>query len=497
LATEPTLAEIVSGDVDMFDEEDAEVPTSSVIRANIGQIVLPQQLGIDDAIKVLIAEKEQAGTAFARTFQYRPFDGAHAAQEVMIRVYKSAGLGVSTDQGPFAPPVPPRRHSLTTGLGQHKQVPWGELMFPPLNGRLNFTAVGTEELGPLFRLVVTTHREREKDVEEFFDYIEAELRQNSIYRGKAIDGQDAPDFLDLSGLNESQVVYNEDTATALNANLWAPLKEAELLRSLGVKLRHAVLLEGDYGTGKTLAAFLTAKKAVEEGWTFIYCRPQDNLRQVMSTARLYAPAVVFYEDIDRLADSEDPNKITELLEVFDGIKSKPAEVIAVMTTNHRDRIHKGMLRPGRLDTIVTVGACDHEGAKRLIEAVIQTDLLRDVDLDSAAEQLDGLTPAFVREACDRAVRYGITRVGGKPESLTTEDIRAAAREMQSQRELMLTSEGDKRPETFSTALRKEVGKAVEESLHATTLVDSDNDSLGYIINVHKKDAAILKANGKG
>jgi transitional endoplasmic reticulum ATPase len=36
-----------------------------------------------------------------------------------------------------------------------------------------------------------------------------------------------------------------------------------------------------------------------------------------------------------------------------------------MTTNHKDEIHKGMLRPGRLDAIIEIGAMDRPGVEKL------------------------------------------------------------------------------------------------------------------------------------
>jgi SpoVK/Ycf46/Vps4 family AAA+-type ATPase len=71
-----------------------------------------------------------------------------------------------------------------------------------------------------------------------------------------------------------------------------------------VPLKRGVLLEGPYGTGKTLTAFVTAKKCVENGWTFIMLDRVAALKEALTFARMYAPAVVFAEDIDRSVEGE-------------------------------------------------------------------------------------------------------------------------------------------------------------------------------------------------
>src|SRR6185436_54082 len=97
--------------------------------------------------------------------------------------------------------------------------------------------------------------------------------------------------------------------------VWTLLEHTQRMRELGMPLKRAVLFEGDYGTGKTLGAFLTAQIAVDNGWSFHYCRPgRDNIEEVMQTARLYQPSVVFFEDVDTLTESGDRDTVSRLLD---------------------------------------------------------------------------------------------------------------------------------------------------------------------------------------
>ena len=49
----------------------------------------------------------------------------------------------------------------------------------------------------------------------------------------------------------------------MGANVWSLIRHSPKMRELGLPLKRAVLFEGDYGTGKTLGAFLTAQKCLE------------------------------------------------------------------------------------------------------------------------------------------------------------------------------------------------------------------------------------------
>src|SRR5262245_54811598 len=162
--------------------------------------------------------------------------------------------------------------------------------------------------------------------------------------------------------------------------------------------KRAILLEGPYGTGKTLAAYLTAQIAESHGWTFIYCRPsRDDLGQVMGLARLYQPAVVFFEDIDVMAAGGDVDAVTRLLDMFDGIQAKGTEIVAVLTTNHKERIHKAMVRPGRMDAMVHIGALDRHGIERLIRVTVPEEILAVDDYDAVYRSMEGFLPAFAKE----------------------------------------------------------------------------------------------------
>ena len=126
---------------------------------------------------------------------------------------------------------------------------------------------------------------------------------------------------------------------------------------------------------------------------------------------LYMPAFVFIEDVDIIAAERDPQVVTRVLDVFDGPATKNLPITVVMTTNHVDQIHKGMMRSGRIDAIISIGAMDRPGVEKLAGIVIGDKLADDIDYDAVYAATEGFMPAYVKEGFERAVRYTIARTG--------------------------------------------------------------------------------------
>lgn len=371
------------------------------------KFILPETMdprGGIDFLERHIARNETE-TSFTKTYNYRFNDGCHALDVALKEVFGAAGIGKAIVS--FFGSQPPEMREIRTGLDTTVQVPVGQMDVPMIEGTVTTTMDRHPELGMLFKIDVLTKRKYRSHVEGLFKVVGEVLATQSIYKGKAIDGQDNPEYLDVANLDETKIIFNDSVLRELDASVWSLLEHTDRMKELGVPLKRSVLLEGPYGTGKSSAGFITAKKAIANGWSFILCRPgKDSLDQVMQTARLYQPAVVFFEDIDTLAQSGDSDDVTKLLDLFDGISSKGTELMAVMTTNNVDRIHKGMLRPGRLDSVIHVGELDSGGIERLIRSVVNpVDLDDDVDWSAVADANAGYLPAYIKEGVDRALRY--------------------------------------------------------------------------------------------
>lgn len=442
-----------------------EQPTDSQIETGGSKLSIPSGWTIAKAITTLKAyqESQEQYHNFTRQFRYRPWDGAAAVSRALMRITGSTGVGRAMVS--FFGSQPPQLITINVGSGETLQVPWGEIEVALFEGYVTLGMVDDAEYGPLFSLDVYARKSYAAAIAGFFEVVADELRERSIYKGKAFNGKTDPEFVDLGGVDPRRVVYSEETATQLDANVWAMLRSPDVMRRNKVSLKRSVLLHGPYGTGKTLAAMLTAQVAVQEGWTFIQVRPAlDNIHVAMATARLYQPAVVFFEDVDLIASPEaGQSQVTELLDRFDGINAKGTEILAILTTNNPEAIHKGMVRPGRLDALIEIGPFDEEAVEKMVRILVpEKQLAEDLDWEAIHRAMEGYLPAFVTEAVERTQRYAIARTGGDPEALTTADFVAAAHGLRPQFDLMQgASEKDERVDVETVLAGRLIGDMTE------------------------------------
>lgn len=440
------------------------------------RFVLPESMSgdIPGAVRYLESYEAQQNTehTFTKQFHYRPWDGANAFQNAMMKVFGTTGVG-GTIQTMFGS-IPPEYHTVNSGPGQQIQVPWNRVEFSPLEATFLLHGTYHRDFGPVFAIRVQAPRKFRAHIDALFQVVEEELKTSSIYRGKAFTGGEEPTFLDTTLIDPEQVVYSSNVQVQLETNMWSLLRHTEQMRASGIPLKRSVLVEGPYGTGKSLAGQLTAREAVQAGWTFILCRTgKDNLDEVLQTAQLYAPSVVWYEDVDVVAQGHSDEQISKLLDALDGITAKGTEILAGFTSNHVDKIQKGVLRPGRLDAVIHVGGIDAEGIEKLTRINIPKHLLGDVDFVKVAQAFDGMLPAFVKEAIDRAKVYSISRNQGVPDVITTDDLVHAADGLRPQLELMNRAQEGVQKSRLEETFRE----IVESTVDGMDIVDSDGDRM--------------------
>lgn len=452
---------------------------NDAIRVEGKEFVVPDvyadDLGAAADFLLEVEEEQEKPHMFKRQYKARPFDGAMATMNTLKDLFGSEGVGKSTFNI-FEGTKPPQMVSIPIGPKDTAQAPWGEIKFDLLRGDLHLDSWRHPELGILFELAVVAPKKFKGYVEGLFEAVQHELNMNSIYRGKAIDGQEMPEFMDLSGVDPAEIVYPESVDRQLRAQVWGLIEKYERQKELRLPMKRAILLAGDYGTGKTEAARLTAIRAMsaKPSWTFIHVRPgHDDLGLALSTARLYQPSIVFIEDIDTHAAVGDKDAVSWILEKFDGISSKGTEIMMLMTTNYPKHIVKGMLRPGRMDGIINFEGFDTDAVHKLIEVLVPSELLAEkIDWDHIGKAAGGLTPAFVREMIDRAKRYALDALDDNAAfKLSTDDFADSALGLQEQLKLMNDAGEAKPRDPLSEAFKAQITNVLE----STRFIDSEGD----------------------
>ncbi len=335
-----------------------------------------------------------------------------------------------------------------TGPGQTIQVPWGAFALPGYDGLT--IHVGTHPTKDGFHFCISgSVKKKDKDViDDIVVRIRQNLKTNSIYKGKAISlkfSEDfnpmtfepkdvAPEFLDLTRVDQSELVLSDDIQRMVDDSLFTPVEKTELCKELGIPMRRGVLLAGTYGVGKTLTSQVQALKATRNGWTFIYLKDVKDLAEGLRIARQYAPSVVFAEDIDSVMGGETrDDKMNEILNTIDGIELKGKDVQVVLTTNHVERINRAMIRPGRIDALIEMKPPDAGAAEKLVRVYGKKHIDEKTDLSAVGKLLAGHRPAMIAETVQRAKLSAATRMAVNEDistfKLLASDLEAAAKSM--------------------------------------------------------------------
>lgn len=454
------------------------------------EILLPEGMDCRSGIEALRRKDEEMNqeVQIEEVFDAYPTDGAHALMQSLKAIYGWTNLK-SKKGGFFSPDQPCRMIGVSTGPDSTVQVPWGQIGIPGVDGYLE-TTFKLVKRRPVFMLTGRVKRRHEKEIHKVAETTREYLRENSIYRGAAIkiefpDLEYAtsledfePEFLDVSNVNPDELIFSDDVSDKINSNLFTPIRRSQFCRDAGIPLKRGVLLAGQYGVGKTMTAYVAAKYAAENNWTFIYLKDVNDLAVAIQFARMYAPAVIFAEDLDNaIGTSRRDNDVNEILNTIDGVDSKDSEIIVCLTTNHVDRINRAMLRPGRLDATIKVTAPDANAAIRLVKQYARGRIAEGEDLTEVGELLDGMIPAVIRETVERAKLTAISNLDDAATEtdlqITASDLKVAASTMKDQLDLLEPQTPDMRSdvEKAAGALGE---KVVEAFLSNATPVDGTN-----------------------
>lgn len=424
----------------------AEVAT---IKYHEGELLIPNGMSIEAAVRLLNDRAEYLNTKvnIVDTFDVFPWDGANGINAVLAEKF---GWAQSIPTPGFFGDNPPTMVNIEVAPGVFKDVPWGRFSLPGVAGFIECGS-SNKDGRVVFTLFAQVQRKDEATVRDVFTRLRNYLKANSIYRGQAIKirfrddngdvlGMPAPKFMDTSTISEEMVIYPEAVQEQIRVNLFAPIQRVEDCLANGIPVKRGVLLGGTYGTGKTLAAMVAAKLSVDAGITFIYTSRTDELADAIEFAKQYqAPAsTVFVEDIDRSMDGERSVAMDDILNIIDGIDTKTANIIVVLTTNDLNGINPAMLRPGRLDAVIEVLAPDAKAVEKLVRLYGKDAIEADTDLTEVGTTLAGQIPAVVAEVVKRAklAQLSIQARGTKVQKLTAQSLLTAALSMGSQLALL-------------------------------------------------------------
>ena len=218
-------------------------------------------------------------------------------------------------------------------------------------------------------------------------------------------------FKEVAGLDEEK----EDLEEIVDF-----LKEPQKYTKVGARIPKGVLLVGPPGTGKTLMAKAVAGEA---GVPFFSISGSDfvemfvgvgasRVRDLFEEGKRHSPCIIFIDEIDAVArrrgtgmgggHDEREQTLKQLLVEMDGFGVNEG-IIVMAATNRVDILDPAILRPGRFDRRVVVGAPDVKGREEILKVhAAGKPLGDDIDFKQIAQTTAGFTGAELENLLNEA-----------------------------------------------------------------------------------------------
>lgn len=223
-------------------------------------------------------------------------------------------------------------------------------------------------------------------------------------------------FKDVAGADEEKAELEEIVDF---------LKQPKSYLEMGARIPKGVLLVGPPGTGKTLLAKAIAGEA---GVPFFSISGSDfvemfvgvgasRVRDLFEQAKKNSPCIIFIDEIDAVGrqrgaglgggHDEREQTLNQLLVEMDGFGVNEG-IILIAATNRPDILDKAILRPGRFDRQILVGAPDVKGREEILKVHIKNKPLSDeVKLDVLAKRTPGFVGADLENLMNEAALLAV------------------------------------------------------------------------------------------
>ncbi|PRR80043.1 ATP-dependent zinc metalloprotease FtsH [Clostridium vincentii] len=225
-------------------------------------------------------------------------------------------------------------------------------------------------------------------------------------------------FGDVAGADEEKAELEE-----IVDFLKAPARYIEM----GARIPKGILLIGPPGTGKTLLA-----KAIsgEAGVPFFSISGSDfvemfvgvgasRVRDLFQEAKKNAPCIIFIDEIDAVGrqrgaglgggHDEREQTLNQLLVEMDGFGVNEG-IIMIAATNRPDILDPALLRPGRFDRQILVGAPDVRGREEVLKVHTKKKPLDEsVSLKVLAKRTPGFSGADLENLANEAALLSVRR----------------------------------------------------------------------------------------
>ncbi|MDY6324946.1 MAG: ATP-dependent zinc metalloprotease FtsH [Catonella sp.] len=308
-------------------------------------------------------------------------------------------------------------------------------------------------------------------------------------------------FADVAGLKEEK----EDLEEIVDF-----LKNPKKYSDLGARIPKGVILTGPPGTGKTLLARAVAGEA---GVPFFSISGSDfvemfvgvgasRVRDLFDKAKKNSPCIIFIDEIDAVArrrgtglgggHDEREQTLNQMLVEMDGFGVNEG-IIVMAATNRVDILDPAILRPGRFDRRVAVGAPDVREREEILKVHVKNKPVGDdVKLPEIAQTTAGFTGADLENLMNEAA---IRAAKENRKYINSEDIKKSFIKVGigTERKSHIISEHEKKITAYHESGHAILFHELPDvgPVYTISVIPTGNGAAGYTMPLPEKDEMFL------
>ena len=290
------------------------------------------------------------------------------------------------------------------------------------------------------------------------------------------------------------------------------LKRPSKYIDMGARIPKGVLLVGPPGTGKTLLAKAIAGEA---GVPFFSISGSDfvemfvgvgasRVRSLFEEAKKNAPCIVFIDEIDAVGrqrgtglgggHDEREQTLNQLLVEMDGFAVNEG-IIMIAATNRPDILDPALLRPGRFDRQITVGAPDVKGREEILKVHTRKKPLDEsIELNVLAKRTPGFCGADLENLANEAALLAVRR---NKNTISMDEMEEAITRVIAgpEKKSRLITEHDKRLTAYHEAGHAVIMRLLPccDPVHEISIIPRGRAG-GYTMHLPKEDTAYTSKN---
>src|SRR5919198_283778 len=196
------------------------------------------------------------------------------------------------------------------------------------------------------------------------------------------------------------------------------LKGVKRFKQMGGQPIRGLLLEGPPGTGKSYLGqaiateaqlpfgYMSAPSIQGMFWGMDTLRVLSLYNKARKLARKHGACILFIDEIDALPRDGIKDKVLRWFGMRKGKSEQPA-VLTIAATNLVSVLDQALLRPGRFDRQLRVGAPSYDGRREIFDYYLSKVKHVDLPIDQMVAETVNYTPAQIKHVVNESVVHAV------------------------------------------------------------------------------------------